>query len=154
MLLYLAASGHNNCIREIARPLPENKWRNYQTHPAVYTKFMDGLFVVRRCWAGLFSNLYLEQVMMRSVKSVGWLTRVRGFKDSSSLAWLLSMPAGGDVHRAIQDVTGLESTDAVNTHTDQARCKGRTLYSAVSGRVSTIHTASKELGSLSSGPSM
>ena len=55
---------------------------------------------------------------MRSIKSVGGLTRGRGFKDSSSLVWLLSMPACGEVHKAIREVTGLDSTDSVKTHKD------------------------------------
>ena len=74
-----------------------------ETHPIVYTQFMEGLFVFRRTdsyWAGIFSDLYIEQVLMGSVKSVGGLTRGRGFLESTSLIWLLSTAACGKVHKA------------------------------------------------------
>ena len=52
---------------------------------------------------------------MGSVKSVGGLTRGRRFDDTTSLAWLLSTPACGEVSRAIHEVAGL-SRDASNIH--------------------------------------
>ena len=95
MLPYLAASGHNNYTKSLVLYL--NKMNNLpQTHPDVYAKFMAGLFVLRRTdsyWSGIFSDLYIEQVLMGSVKSVGGLTRGRGFDESTSITWLLSMPA-------------------------------------------------------------
>ena len=46
-------------------------------HPAVYQHFLQGFHVVRiseRCWAGLFSDLIIEQVLLRSLKQlVLWL---------------------------------------------------------------------------------
>ena len=49
-------------------------------HPDVYTSFKLGKHVFRRrdrYWAGLSSNLVIEQVLMRSVKTKGGLTRGR-----------------------------------------------------------------------------
>jgi len=49
-----------------------------EKHPDVYRKFLDGFHVVRRCnqcWAGLSSDLVIEQTLMRSLKSTGGLTR-------------------------------------------------------------------------------
>ena len=50
-------------------------------HPKVYQHFQDGLHVIRRSdhyWAGLSSDLVIEQVLMRSMKTGGGLTRGRG----------------------------------------------------------------------------
>lgn len=44
------------------------------------------------------------------IKTVGGLTRGRGFKESTSLIWLLSLPACGELHKAMQDVTGLSGS--------------------------------------------
>jgi hypothetical protein len=123
MLPYLAASGHNNYVKSLVLYLSKMEKLD-ETHPAVYTKFMEGLFVLRRSdnyWAGIFSDLYIEQVLMGSVKSVGGLTRGRGFQESTSLIWLLSMPACGEVHKAMQEVTGLLSADAGKIHRERTQ---------------------------------
>ena len=52
---------------------------------------------------------------MGSLKSAGGLTRGRGFEDSTSLIWLLSAPACGEVRKAMETVTELVNTV---THTD------------------------------------
>ena len=126
MLPYLAASGHNNYVKSLMLYLKKMD-KLEETHPAVYTKFLEGLFVLRRSdsyWAGIFSDLYIEQVLMGSVKSVGGLTRGRGFEESTSLIWLLSMPACGEVHKAMQEVTGLLSTHEVEIfHKDTTTAK-------------------------------
>ena len=48
-----------------------------EKHPDVYQQFKAGFHVVRRSdchWAGLSSNLVIEQVLMRSMKTSGGLT--------------------------------------------------------------------------------
>ena len=95
MLPYLAASGHNlyvKCARLYLQSM--NNFRD--DHPAVYRDFVSGLHVVRRSdrpWAGLSTDLVIEQVLMRSLKTSGGLTRGRGFTEQQRLIWLLSMPA-------------------------------------------------------------
>ena len=64
-------------------------------HPIVYQKLIDGFHVVRRSdrkWAGLSTDLDIEQVLMRSMKTSGGLARGRGMKEQQRLIWLLSMP--------------------------------------------------------------
>ena len=70
-----------------------------------------------------FGDLYIEKVLMGSVKSVGGLTRGRGFKESTSLIWLLFTPACGEVHKAMQEETGHSSTSAGEIHKDLAPSK-------------------------------
>jgi len=51
-----------------------------------YQKFTEeGFFTVRRSdklWAGVWSDMTIEQVLMRSMKTNGGLTRGRGLTDS------------------------------------------------------------------------
>ncbi|GFO36677.1 endoglucanase [Plakobranchus ocellatus] len=63
-----------------------------------------------RFWAELSTDLVIEQTLMRSMKSVGGLTRGRGMGDSQRPQWLLSRPACADMNSAMQEVTGSENT--------------------------------------------
>ena len=70
-------------------------------HPDVHTSYKLGKHVIRRSdryWAGLSSDLVIEQVLMRSVKTTGGLT------ETQSIVWLLSMPACAEVNCALQDL--------------------------------------------------
>ena len=55
-------------------------------HPWLYQKFaVEGHHVIRRTdkfWAGLWPDLVIEQVLMRSLKSRGGLTTGRGMSPS------------------------------------------------------------------------
>ena len=53
-------------------------------HPEIYKHFEDGLHVIRRrdrYWAGLSSDIVIEQVLIRSIKTSGGLTRGRGITE-------------------------------------------------------------------------
>lgn len=83
------------------------------THPDVHVQFVNGHHVMRRSdrhWAGLFTDLIIEQVLMRSVKSSGELTRGRGLSKNQRSQWLLSMPACAEVTNAINEFTGVAYT--------------------------------------------
>ena len=70
--------------------------------------FMKGHHVSRRSdrfWAGLSSDLVIEQVLMRSVKITGGLTRGSGMDESQRASWLLSMPACAEINVAMKDLT-------------------------------------------------
>ncbi|VDI27019.1 Hypothetical predicted protein [Mytilus galloprovincialis] len=78
-------------------------------HPDVYTHFMCGHHVIRRSdrlWAGLSTDLIIEQVLMRSIKSTGGLTRGRGMGEAQRTQWLLAMPVCAEYNNAMQQVTG------------------------------------------------
>ena len=81
-----------------------------QDHPDIYKSFLEGYHVLRRSnryWAGLSTDLVIEQVLMRSVKTSGGLTRGRGMTEVQRAQWLLSMPACADVNSAMQNLTGV-----------------------------------------------
>lgn len=92
----------------------------------VYRNFVNGLFVLRKnedYWTGIYSDLYIEQVLMRNIKAVGGLTRGREFEQSTSLIWLMSTPACGEVNRAMGEVTGLQDIKEAVVHKDRTAAR-------------------------------
>ena len=78
------------------------------TNPDIYKLFEKGYHTIRRSdplWAGLSPDLFIEQVLMPSIKTVGGLIRGRGLNDLQRAIWLLSTPAVAEVNRAIQEFT-------------------------------------------------
>jgi hypothetical protein len=109
MLPFFAAAGHNFFAKSayIYLQMMNNL---EQSHPAVYQSFQDGFHVVRRSnryWAGLSTDLAIEQVLMRSVKTSGGLTRGRGIGEIQQLTWLLSMPACAEINNTMQNLSGI-----------------------------------------------
>lgn len=95
MLPYFAASGHNHYLK-CALLYLQSMSQLESSNPEVYGRFMDGFHAVRRSdryWAGLSTDLIIEQVLMRSLKTSGGLTRGRGMTEQQRLIWLLSTPA-------------------------------------------------------------
>ena len=127
MLPYLAASGHNNYTKSALIYLIYLQRMSHlqDEHPEVYQHFQAGLHVVRRRdrhWAGLSSDLVIEQVLMRSMKTSGGLTRGRGMTEQQRLIWLLSMPTCAEVNRSMLELTGVSySTSEQNKDMTKAR---------------------------------
>ena len=70
-------------------------------HPDVYRKFEAGFHVVQRSnrlWAGLSTDLVIEQVLMRSLKTSGGLTRGGGMTERQQVIWLLFMLACAEIN--------------------------------------------------------
>jgi hypothetical protein len=78
-----------------------------------------------RLLTGLSVDLIIEQVLMRSMKTSGGLTRGRGMTEQQRITWLLAMPACAEVNDAMQELTGVNyNTGEQNkdmTDTRQAR---------------------------------
>ena len=109
MLPYFAAAGHSLYAKS-AYVYITSMQNLEDTHPEVFHQFKAGHHVFRRSgryWAGLSTDLMIEYVLMRSVKSSGGLTRVRGMGETQRAEWLLSMPACADINNAMQDLTGV-----------------------------------------------
>ena len=110
MLPYFAASGHNLYTKSVYLYL-QKMWKLEDSNPDIYSKFMDGLHVVRRSdryWAGLSPDLVIEQVLMRSLKTTGGLTRGRGMTETQRLVWCLSRPICAEVNDAMQQLTSVK----------------------------------------------
>ena len=105
MLPFLAASGHNLYTKSVRLYLQKMSELGI-THPEIQQQFENGHHVVRRSdrsWAGLSTDLVIEQVLMRSLKTTGGLTHGRGMSEKQRLVWLLSMPTCIEVNYAMQD---------------------------------------------------
>jgi len=104
MLPYFAAAGHNLYLKSVYHYLETMK-KLPESHPNVCQAFQNGLQVVRRSdryWAGLSPDLVIEQVLMRSAKTTGGMTRGKGMSESQRTQWLLSMPTCVEMNNAMQ----------------------------------------------------
>eukprot|EP00745_Piridium_sociabile_P030472 TRINITY_DN50548_c0_g4_i3.p1 TRINITY_DN50548_c0_g4~~TRINITY_DN50548_c0_g4_i3.p1 ORF type:complete len:817 (-),score=203.09 TRINITY_DN50548_c0_g4_i3:38-2488(-) len=107
MLPFLAASGHIHYTKSAWLYL-QQMLELKDTHPDVHHFFAKGHHVIRRSdrfWGGLSTDLIIEQVLMRSMKSNGGLTRGTGMGEGERLVWLLCMPACAEMNAAMQSVT-------------------------------------------------
>jgi len=95
------------------------------THPWLHQQFMAGGFhSIRRSdrfWAGLSTDLTIEQVMMRSIKSRGGLTHGRGM--SERLMWVSCINNFGMVHDALSHLTGLDHTSDDDGYADNGKSR-------------------------------
>ena len=83
MMPYLAAAGHLHYTKSSLIYLDQMKTLEFK-NPEVYDAFKRGCHAIRRTddyWAGLSTDLVIEQTLMRDIKSTGGLTRKRGFTD-------------------------------------------------------------------------
>jgi len=87
MLPYMAVSGHNLYTKSLHIYLQLMEKLPYE-HSEVYKRFIQDLHVVRRSnrfWAGLSTDLVIEQVLLRSLKTSGGLTRGRSMTETQRL---------------------------------------------------------------------
>ena len=95
MLPYLASSGHNLYAKS-ARIYLQSMLDLEKEHPDVHQRFKDGFHVGRRSnrsWAGLSTDLMIEQVLMRSLKTSGGLTRGRGMTEKQRVICMVVVHA-------------------------------------------------------------
>ena len=79
-------------------------------YPWVHKNFTEnGYHTIRRSnkfWAGLWSDLIIEQVMIRSLKSRGGITRGRGVTESVRVLWTNTAHRCGAIHEPMTNLTG------------------------------------------------
>ena len=111
MLNLFAASGHHNYAKS-GRLYLQLMHDLHKSHHWLFNCFSEhGYQVVRRSnryWAGLWADLIIEQVMMRTIKSRGGLTSGRGMTDYVKMLWVASMHRCSEVHEAMTSVTQLQ----------------------------------------------
>ena len=109
MINLFAATGHINYAKS-ARIHLQNMLELPTNFPWVYSNFSEnGYHTVRRSdryWAGLWSDLIIEQCLMRSLKSRGGITRGRGITESVLILWVSSMHRCAGIHNAMGNLTG------------------------------------------------
>lgn len=100
-----AAAGHSNYLKSAYLYIQKMEMLENE-NPVVFQKFLDGLHVIRRTnqyWAGLVSDLVIEQTLMRSLKSTGGLTRGSGMTEHQRDIWTMSAPISSTYNYAMQD---------------------------------------------------
>ena len=106
-LPYFASSGHYLYAKSAYLYLQSmNELKN--TNPKVKDLFLNGYHVVRRtdsCWAGLSTDLVIEQELMRSLKSSGGMTRGRGMTELQRAKYILSTPSCSKMKCALESLT-------------------------------------------------
>ena len=104
-LSYLHARGHIAYARSAHLYQQTMDDIKINMNPVEYTKLTKNcLFKIRRSdqlWAGTWSNMTIEQVLMRKMKTSG-LTRGRGFSEKSLARWIGSMPSCIEVSQTIE----------------------------------------------------
>lgn len=127
MLNLFAATGHINYAKSSRLYLQQ--MHNLPTdHPSLYQCFeQQGFHAVRRSsryWAGLWTDLVIEQMMMRSIKSRGGLTRGRGMTEFIRLQWVYSLHKCAGIHNAMTTATNLKhKTSDQHIELGISRCK-------------------------------
>lgn len=119
MLPFFAATGHNLYLKSAYCYLQQMDLLE-KDHPDIYQKFCEGNHVIRRSnryWAGISSDLVIEQTLMRSIKTTGGMTRGKGMSEQQRAQWLLSMPACSGINSAMQRVENLQYGTS-NQHKD------------------------------------
>ena len=116
MINLFAATGHTNYARCLRRHL-QLMLKLKDSHPQVHEKFaQQGAHVTRRSeryWTGLWPDLIIEQVLMKSLKSCGGLTHRRGLTESVRPLWINSQHLSSLIYSAM---TSLTSNQTVSSH--------------------------------------
>lgn len=106
-LAIFAAAGHTNYLKT-AYLYIQNMLQRGEKNPRLYAAFQKGLHVVHRSdtsWSGLGSDLVIEQVLMRALKTTGGLTRGSGITEIQRALWVLSMSVCCEYNIAMQKLT-------------------------------------------------
>ena len=140
MLPYLAASGHNNYTKSILIYVQQMEELQLKD-PSIFQTLSTHHTIRRsdRFWAGLSTDLVIEQVLMRSIKTSGGLTRGKGFTESQRSIWCQSMPYCAAVNRAMQSIT-----DLVYVSSEQHKEAGSTRRNRDAKDIETITLFLKE----------
>lgn len=114
MLPYLHAAGHLHYAKAGQLYLQQMLKIETIMKPEEFNKFvMLGYFTVRRSdkyWSGIWTDMTIEQVLMRNLKTTGGLTRGRGIAPSTIAKWIHSMPAASKVVDAMEGFCGVSSS--------------------------------------------
>lgn len=125
-LSVFAAAGHYNYLKSAYFYLQE-MCQLETKHPDVHEKFSRGFHVIRHSnqyWAGLSSDLVIEQTLMRSLKSSGGLTHGRGFSEEMRALWTMSTPITCENNNVLQEFNNLTyMTSEQHQESSEARMK-------------------------------
>ena len=107
-----AAAGHPNYLKSAYLYFQKMTSLEFE-NPEVFQKFMRGYHVIRRSnkfWAGLGSDLVIEQTLMRSLKSTGGLTRGSRMSEHQWAIWTMSSLVSCTYNYAMQEFCDIRYT--------------------------------------------
>ena len=106
MLPFFHATGHFKYAESAYIYLQEMYKLKDTMVKSEYEKFVDeGYFTIRRSeknYCGIWSDMAIEQILMRCMKSRGGLTRGRGVTDSGLAKWIHNMSALAALTEVVQ----------------------------------------------------
>jgi hypothetical protein len=128
MLPYLHSAGHLNYAKtahiylqrmlELQKTMPQSELERFVG---------KAYFTIRRTdkfWSGTWTDMVIEQYLMRSIKSIGGLTHGRGFKSSTIAKWINTMPQTTKVVDKVECFAGVSSrTSEQHAEVKDARIK-------------------------------
>lgn len=111
MVRFLHASGHLLYAKSCHLYLQDMfKLQSSMTKEELEKFVHEGYFTIRRTdsfWAGVWSDMTVEQTLMQSMKSSGGLTRGRGITDSVLSKWILGTTATLNVCTSLEEFAGM-----------------------------------------------
>ena len=119
-----AAAGHCSYLKS-AHLYVQQMAHLENTHPTVFCQFSNGLHVIRQSnqyWAGVSSDLAIEQTLMRSLKTSGGLTRGSGMTEEQRALWIMSAPITAEYNKAMQKLNSLSYTTC-EQHKDLSKAR-------------------------------
>ena len=114
----LASTGHHQYAKAITLFLNDmmhikndrpDMWKKLLKTPVVRHSYSR--------WAGLHTDLIIEQVLMCALKSIGGLAHGRGWRECQQIAWLLSRPACAEYHHSLQELISAKDDSKQSTPT-------------------------------------
>ena len=109
MLNLYVATGHINYAKSVRLYLQMTINLKHD-YPWLHVQFAEigyhSVWRTSKHWAGLWRDLVIEQIMMRSVKSIGGLTRGRGMIQSVRDLWVSTLHSYGVVEQSMREITG------------------------------------------------
>nr|XP_055038535.1 uncharacterized protein LOC129426304 [Misgurnus anguillicaudatus] len=120
------AVGHYNYLRSAYFYLQE-MCQLETRHPDVHDKFSREFHVIycsNQYWAGLSSDLVIEQTLMRSLKSSGGLTHGSEMTEEMRALWTMSTPITSEYNNPMQEFNDLTyTTSEQHRESSEARMK-------------------------------
>ncbi|KAJ8671046.1 hypothetical protein QAD02_002305 [Eretmocerus hayati] len=107
MLPYYHASGHNLYVKSLHMYLQDMLRLKEKLTTDEYDKFVTkGFFTIGRSnkfRSGIFSDLTIEQILMKLMKTAGGLTHGRGLDESTITTWIATTISLLDISTAVED---------------------------------------------------
>lgn len=126
MIPYFHAAGHLHYAKSAHLYYQDMVRLHEKMDPQEFMDFTDkGYFTIRRSdkfWCGIWSDMTIEQVLMRAMKSYGGLTRGRGMSNNVLSRWIVGMLCLQNINDQMEIFCGIRS-ETSEQHVDMRRAR-------------------------------